>query len=67
MTSDSKKEFLTPNELAERWRVHTDTVERWRRQGKPPSFYSINGKILYKVAEIEELELAKRQNSKLTT
>ena len=52
-------------ELAERWRVHADTVERWRRQGKPPSFYSINGKILYKVAEIEELELAKRQNSEL--
>jgi len=67
MTSISKDEFITTVELAERWRVHTDTVERWRRQGKPPSFYSINGKILYKVAEIEELELAKRQNSNLKT
>ena len=57
MTSISKDEFITT----------VDTVERWRRQGKPPSFYSINGKILYKVAEIEELELAKRQNSNLTT
>ena len=55
MTLDSKDEFITSMELA----------ERWRRQGKPPSFYSINGKILYKVAEIEELELAKRQNSEL--
>ena len=63
MTSDSKKEFLTPNELAERWRVHVNSVERWRREGKPPSFYTINGKILYKLAEIEDLELAKPQSN----
>ena len=63
MTLDSKKEFLTPNELAERWRVHVNSVERWRREGKPPSFYTINGKILYKLAEIEDLELAKRQSN----
>jgi len=63
MTLDSKKEFLTPNELAERWRVHVNSVERWRREGKPPSFYTINGKILYKLAEIEDLESAKRQSN----
>ena len=63
MTSDSKKEFLTPNELPQRWRVHVNSVERWRREGKPPSFYTINGKILYKLAEIEDLELAKRQSN----
>jgi len=27
MTSDSKKEFLTPSELAERWRVHIGSAE----------------------------------------
>ena len=63
MPLDSKKEFLTPNELAERWRVHVNSVERWRREGKPPSFYTINGKILYKLAEIEDLESAKRQSN----
>ena len=63
MPLDSKQEFLTPNELAERWRVHVNSVERWRREGKPPSFYTINGKILYKVAEIEDLESAKRQSN----
>tara|TARA_R100001460_G_scaffold27584_1_gene55452 strand:- start:467 stop:661 length:195 start_codon:yes stop_codon:yes gene_type:complete len=63
MTSDSKKEFLTSQELADRWRVHLDSIHRWRREGKPPSFYSINGKILYKLAEIEDLELAKRQSN----
>tara|TARA_R100000700_G_scaffold15804_1_gene21914 strand:+ start:1669 stop:1863 length:195 start_codon:yes stop_codon:yes gene_type:complete len=63
MTSDSKKEFLTSQELADRWRVHLDSIHRWRREGKPPSFYSINGKILYKLAEIEDLESAKRQSN----
>jgi|TARA_R100001510_G_C7613554_1_gene176364 predicted site-specific integrase-resolvase len=63
MTSDSKQEFLTSQELAERWRVHLDSIYRWRREGKPPSFYTINGKILYKLAEIEDLELAKRQSN----
>ena len=63
MPLDSKQEFLTPNELEERWRVHVNSVERWRREGKPPSFYTINGKILYKLAEIEDLESAKRQSN----
>ena len=63
MPLDAKQEFLTPNELAERWRVHVNSVERWRREGKPPSFYTINGKILYKLAEIEDLESAKRQSN----
>ena len=63
MPLDSKQEFLTPIELAERWRVHVNSVERWRREGKPPSFYTINGKILYKLAEIEDLESAKRQSN----
>ena len=62
MTINSEKEFLTALELAKRWRVDEHTVMRWRKQGKRPVFYRINGKILYKVADIEELELAKRQS-----
>tara|TARA_Y100001972_G_C7515592_1_gene260283 strand:- start:359 stop:559 length:201 start_codon:yes stop_codon:yes gene_type:complete len=64
MTSTSKKEFLTSQELADRWRVQLDSILRWRREGKPPNFYKINGTILYKLAEIEDLEKA---NRKITT
>ena len=63
MTSDSKKEFLTSQELADRWQVHLSSILRWRKEGKPPSYYSIHGKILYKLAEIEDLESAKRQSN----
>ena len=61
MTSTSKKEFLTSQELADRWRVQIDSILRWRREGKPPNFYKINVTILYKLAEIEDLEKANRK------
>ena len=62
MTS-SKKEFLTTNELAERWRVSVDSVLRWRREVKAPPFYTIHGSILYRLADVEELEQAKRKTT----
>ncbi len=62
MTSTSKNPiYLTSQELADRWRVHLDSIHRWRREGKPPNFYKINGTILYKLAEIEDLEQANRK------
>ena len=62
MTS-SKKEFLTTKELADRWRVSIDSVLRWRREGKAPPFYTIHNRILYRLADVEELEEAKRQST----
>jgi hypothetical protein len=35
-------------------------------EGKPPDYIMINGKILYKLADIEALELAKRQSNPIT-
>ena len=63
MTSDSKKEFLTTEELADRWRVTVDSVYRWRKEGKAPPFYTIHGSILYRLADVEELEKAKRKST----
>ncbi len=56
-------EFLTANELADRWRVSVSSVMRWRREGKDPPFYKINGTVLYKVADVEQHEKAKRKPS----
>tara|TARA_Y100001938_G_scaffold127303_1_gene180027 strand:- start:42 stop:239 length:198 start_codon:yes stop_codon:yes gene_type:complete len=63
MTSECNDQFLTAKELAERWRVHVNSVERWRREGKPPDYILINGKILYNLADIEALESAKRKSA----
>jgi len=63
MTLECNDQFLTAKELAERWRVHVNSVERWRREGKPPDYITINGKILYNLADIEALESAKRKSA----
>tara|TARA_R100000781_G_scaffold113055_2_gene80938 strand:- start:1173 stop:1370 length:198 start_codon:yes stop_codon:yes gene_type:complete len=63
MTLECNDQFLTAKELAERWRVHVNSVERWRREGKPPDYILINGKILYNLADIEALESAKRKSA----
>ena len=62
MTS-SKKEFLTTKELADRWRVTEKSVLKWRREGIAPRFYTIHNRILYRLADVEELEEAKRQST----
>ena len=62
MTS-SKKEFLTTKELADRWRVTEKSILKWRREGKAPPFYTIHNRILYRLADVEELEEAKRQST----
>ena len=63
MTSGSNKEFLTTKELADRWRVTEKSVLKWRKEGKAPPFYTIHGSILYRLADVEELEEAKRQST----
>ena len=63
MTSGSNKEFLTTKELAERWRVTEKSVLKWRKEGKAPPFYTIHGSILYRLADVEELEAAKRKTT----
>ena len=62
MTS-SKKEFLTTKELADRWRVTEKSVLKWRKEGKAPPFYTIHNRILYRLADVEELEQAKRKTT----
>tara|TARA_R100001463_G_scaffold21869_1_gene52529 strand:+ start:909 stop:1103 length:195 start_codon:yes stop_codon:yes gene_type:complete len=61
--NSSKKEFLTTKELADRWRVTEKSVLKWRKEGKAPPFYTIHNRILYRLADVEELEEAKRKTT----
>ena len=54
-------EFLTDTQLAERWQMHRKSLIRWRGQGQGPPFIKINGKILYKMADVESYEQANTQ------
>jgi len=55
----SFSDYLTPKELAERWRniVTLSTLDNWRSsQNRGPRFVKIGGRVLYPLAEVEAYE-----------
>lgn len=50
--------FLTPLELAERWKVKGRTLEGWRYHGKGPRFIVIGSRVRYPLEEVERFENA---------
>jgi transcriptional regulator with XRE-family HTH domain len=49
---------LSQKELAERWRMSEATLERWRSDRIGPVFLKILGRVLYRLSDIEEFEVA---------
>jgi hypothetical protein len=47
---------LNQTELAERWGLATATLERWRCEGIGPVFIKLHGRVIYRLADIEEYE-----------
>lgn len=48
--------FLTPKELAERWRISPRTLERWRWTGEGVGFVKLGGAVRYRLRDIEKYE-----------
>ncbi len=42
--------------LADRWDVSEATLERWRTEGIGPVFLKLQGRVLYRVEDIESFE-----------
>ena len=53
--------FLTPAELAVRWRneICVRTLANWRCQSTGPRYTKLGGKILYKLADVIKWEEAR--------
>lgn len=47
---------LNQIELAVRWRISHRTLERWRWTGEGPKFLKVGGRVVYRLADIEEYE-----------
>lgn len=47
---------LTAKALAIRWNLHVRTLEKWRYFGKGPKFLKIEGKVLYRLEDIQNFE-----------
>ena len=44
--------------LAQRWNVSEATLERWRSEGIGPMFLKLQGRVLYRLVDIEDFESA---------
>jgi len=53
-----KDEFLTPNELVERYKnsISERTLANWRSSGDGPPYTKIGGRVLYPSAAVEKWE-----------
>ncbi|NOG71275.1 AlpA family transcriptional regulator [Roseicella sp. DB1501] len=47
---------LTQSELAERWRLSTRTLEKWRQGRRGPRHLKLGGRVVYPLEEVEHFE-----------
>lgn len=47
---------LNQRQLADRWGVSEATLERWRSEGIGPVFLKLQGRVLYRVEDVESYE-----------
>ena len=48
--------FLTPRELASRWRMSHKTLEKWRYVKKGPPYVKVGKRVRYHLETIENFE-----------
>jgi hypothetical protein len=58
--------FLTPAELATRWRIPPQILGQWRWEGRGPAFHKI-GRISYRLEDVEQFEDERRRNASQAT
>jgi len=51
-------QHLQQRQLADRWGVSEATLERWRSDGIGPVFLKLQGRVLYRLEDIESYEAA---------
>ncbi|MCX7143821.1 MAG: DNA-binding protein [Proteobacteria bacterium] len=47
---------LNQRQLADRWDVSEATMERWRTAGIGPIFLKMQGRVLYRIVDVEAYE-----------
>ena len=47
---------LNQRQLADRWDVSEATLERWRSEGIGPVFLKLQGRVLYRLDDVEAFE-----------
>ena len=58
--------LIIPLDLANRWNMSVHTLSQWRWSGRGPLFLKVNGKILYRLEDIEAFEETRIRQSTST-
>ena len=61
--SSSEVRHLHQKALARRWSISTRSLERWRIHGSGPAFVKLNGRVVYRLEDIEAFEAARLHES----
>jgi predicted site-specific integrase-resolvase len=56
-------QHLPQKALARRWGVSTRSLERWRVRGIGPVYLKLNGRVIYRLQDVEAFEAACRRAS----
>lgn len=56
MQPEFKVKHLNQTDLADRWDVAEATLERWRSDGTGPIYMKLQGRVLYRLEDIEAFE-----------
>ena len=62
---ETKSPFLTPQELADRWKVTVRTLEKWRVTGRGPNWNKLEGVVRYPLDSVWRFERARTQTPKV--
>ena len=49
---DPFEQYLTPEELAGRWRMSPRSLERWRADRRGPAWLRLEGRALYRMTDV---------------
>ena len=58
-----RTEHLSEKLLARRWGLSHRTLERWRHDAHGPAYLKVGGRIIYRLADIEAYEAARRRTT----
>jgi hypothetical protein len=56
MTTDRPISHINQVQLSRRWGLSPRTLEKWRWRGKGPRFLKLEGKVVYRLADVVAYE-----------
>jgi hypothetical protein len=59
--------FLNQTQLARRWSLSPRTLERWRWIRRGPAYVKLEGRVLYRIEDVQDFEERRRRETQSST